>query len=134
MNLNEVEKLLKVAIKKAETMDVKITTVFVDPGGHLKMLIRMDGACFGDVDIAIGKAYTAAAWQANSGDFYEDCLPSGDFFGMHFTNYQKVITFTGGMPVYERNELIGAIGVSGGTKEQDQEILNEVILMLSQIV
>lgn len=126
MTLEYIEKLLKVAIAEAEAMDVKITAVFVDAGGHLKALLRMDNACFGDVDIAINKAYTAAAWQAESGDFYEESLPSGNFFGMHCSNHNKVMTFVGGMPVYENEEFVGAIGVSGGTKEQDQMCLDAI--------
>lgn len=130
MKLEKVEWLLKAAISKAESMDVKITAAFVDSGGHLRALLRMDDACFGDIDFAINKAYTAAAWQADSGDFYQDSLPTGDFFGMHFSNHQKVTTFTGGMPVFENNELIGAIGVSGGTSQQDSMCLDEIKKLL----
>lgn len=126
MKLEKIEMLLKAAIKKADSMCVKITAAFVDSGGHLKALLRMDDACFGDIDFAINKAYTAAAWQTDSGDFYQDSLPTGDFFGMHFSNNQKVTTFTGGMPVFENDELIGAIGVSGGTSEQDQMCLDAI--------
>lgn len=126
MKLNKIEKLLKAAITKAESMDVKVTAAFVDRGGHLRALLRMDDACFGDIDFAVNKAYTAAAWQADSGDFYQDSLPTGEFFGMHFSNHHKVTTFTGGMPIFEDNELVGAIGVSGGTSEQDQMCLDAV--------
>lgn len=126
MKLEQIEKLLKAAINKAESMDVKITAAFVDSGGHLRALLRMDDACFGDIDFAINKAYTAAAWQTDSGDFYQDSLPTGDFFGMHFSNHQKVTTFTGGMPIFEEDEMVGAIGVSGGTSEQDQMCLDAI--------
>lgn len=126
MKLEKIERLLKAAVNKAEQMDIKITTAFVDEGGHLKALIRMDEACFGDIDFAINKAYTAAAWQTDSGNFYQDSLPTGDFFGIHFSNHQKVATFTGGMPIFESGELAGAVGVSGGTREQDQMCLDEI--------
>ena len=126
MKLDEIKKLLNAAIDTADSMGVKITAVFLDSGGHMRALLRMDGACFGDIDIAINKAYTAAAWQIDSGDLYEDALPSGDFFGMHFSNHQKVATFIGGMPVYQNGVFVGSIGVSGGTKEQDQMCLNKI--------
>lgn len=126
MKLDEIIKLLNIAIDTADDIGVKITAVFLDSGGHMRALLRMDGACFGDIDIAINKAYTAAAWQTDSGDLYRDSLPSGDFFGMHFSNHQKVATFIGGMPVYEKGVFVGSIGISGGTKEEDQMCLNKI--------
>lgn len=126
MKLDAIKALLNIAIDTAERMGINITAVFLDNGGHIRALLRMDDACFGDVDIAINKAYTAVAWQADSGDLYNDSLPSGDYFGMHFSNNHKVATFVGGMPVYENGALVGAIGVSGGTKEEDQACLNKI--------
>lgn len=126
MKLEAIKELLNIAIDTADSMGINITAVFLDSGGHIRALLRMDDACFGDVDIAINKAYTAAAWQTDSGDLYSDSLPSGDYFGMHFSNNHKVATFVGGMPVHENGIFVGAIGVSGGTKEEDQVCLNKI--------
>ena len=126
MKVKKIEELLWVAIEEAERQGSLITAAFVDEGGHLRALVRMDDACWGDVDFAINKAHTSAAWLTDSGDFYEDAKPSGDFFGMHFSNNLKVTTFTGGMPIYEDGKIIGAIGVSGGTPAQDQACLDAV--------
>lgn len=133
MQLKQIENLLWVALDEAEKMGIKITAAFMDEGGHLRALLRMDDACWGDIDFAINKAYTAAAWRAASGDLYEDSKPSGDFFGMHFSNGLRVTTFPGGMPIYYHDRLIGSIGVSGGTPEQDQRCLDAVNAALIQI-
>ena len=133
MNVKQVENLLWAAIDEAEKMDIKITAAFVDKGGHLRALLRMDDACWGDIDFATNKAYTAAAWQANSGDFYEDSQPGGDCYGMHFSNGMRVTTFAGGMPVYYEGKLIGAVGISGGSSSQDQRCLNAVGEMLKTL-
>lgn len=126
MELKQVEELLWVAIRKAEQIDIKITIAFVDEGGHLIALLRMDGACWGDIDFAVNKAYTAAAWRQDSGFFYEDSQPGGNSYGMHFSNGMRVATFVGGMPIYQDGKMIGAVGVSGGTPEQDQLCLDSV--------
>lgn len=133
MKLGQIEKLLYAAIEEAEEMDIKITAVFLDEGGHLRALLRMDEACWGDIDFAINKAYTAAAWRADSSSFYEDSKPDGDFFGMHFSNGLQVTTFPGGMPVYYKGKLAGSVGVSGGSPEQDQRCLDAVKVALLRI-
>ena len=126
MDIKKVEELLWIALKKAEELGVCSTAAFVDEGGHLRALIRMDGGYFGDIDFAMNKAYTAAAWRCETKDFYEDSLPTGELFGMHISNGGKVVTFAGGMPVFEDGKLIGALGISGGTVEEDQLCLEEV--------
>lgn len=126
MKLKEIETLLHAAIREAESMDIKITAVFLDEGGHQRALLRMDGACWGDIDFALNKAYTAAAWRADSGSFYEDSKPDGDFFGMHFSNGMRVTTFPGGMPITYGGRFIGSVGVSGGSPAQDKQCLEAV--------
>lgn len=133
MKLKEIETLLHAAIHEAEGIDIKITAVFLDEGGHLRALLRMDDACWGDIDFAINKAYTAAAWRADSGSFYEDSKPDGDFFGMHFSNGLRVTTFPGGMPINCKGRFVGSIGVSGGSPPQDQQCLDAVKAALLQL-
>lgn len=126
MDINTVEKLLWIALDKAKELGVCSTAAFVDEGGHLRALIRMDGGYFGDIDFAINKAYTSAAWKCETKDFYEDALPSGKLFGMHISNGGKVVTFAGGMPIFDGDQFVGALGISGGTVEEDQLCLEEV--------
>ncbi len=124
LTLEQAVSLLKAALGRAGELGALSTAAFVDPGGHLRALLRMDGACWGDIDLAINKAYTAAAWRCDSGDFYADAQPGGAYFGMHFSNGQRVTTFIGGAPLYRGETLLGAVGISGGTSAQDQLCLD----------
>jgi uncharacterized protein GlcG (DUF336 family) len=108
------------AHKAAGEIGVPMNIAILDSGAHIKAFDRMDGALLGSIDIAIGKAKTAALFGMNSeavGEFANSESP-----GLELTNGTLVI-FAGGVPIRERNgELIGAIGVSGGAVAQDFQV------------
>ena len=91
----------------------------VDAGANLKAFARMDGAWLGSIDIAIKKARTARFFDMNTGDIGALSQPGGPLYNIEHSN-DGLITFPGGVPVRNATgEIIGAIGVSGSTVEND---------------
>jgi uncharacterized protein GlcG (DUF336 family) len=94
----------------------------VDEGNNLVAFERMDGAWLGSVDIALGKAYTARAFDMSTKDLAPLCQPGKPLFGIHASNNGRLIVFAGGIPLEKDGKVVGAIGVSGGAVEQDHVV------------
>lgn len=94
----------------------------VDAGGNLVSHARMDGAWIGSVDISINKAFTARSFDITTKDLADNAQPGDQFFGIHVSNSERVIIFAGGIPLMKGDNIIGAVGVSGGMGEQDQAV------------
>lgn len=110
------------AAAKALELGLPVIVAVLDAGAHLKAFRRMDGAVLGSIDIAISKARTAVLFQANSEAVWEYCKPGAPAPGLQLTN-GGLATFGGGIPVRSRDgTVIGALGVSGGTVDEDVEI------------
>lgn len=106
----------------AARIGVPIDIAVLDAGAHLKAFSRMDGALIGAIDIALGKARTAALFGMATEAIGEFCKPGGTSFGLEQTNGGLVV-FAGGVPlVGPGGAVIGAVGVSGGAVAQDREI------------
>jgi uncharacterized protein GlcG (DUF336 family) len=117
------ETMIAAAVAKASEIGVAVNVAVLDSGAHLKAFRRMDGAALGAVDLAIRKARTAALFQMNSEEIWEFVKPGAPAEGMQFSN-GVLITFAGGVLLKgEDGEILGAIGVSGGTVPQDGEIV-----------
>ena len=121
ITLQQAQAMIAAAHTKAESIGIKVIGAVVDASGHLIALSRMDGAPWGSIDVAINKAYTAAAWGASTAAIADECRPTGSLHSIHFSNHGKLITFGGGEPLYIQGQLAGALGVSGGTVEEDVE-------------
>ena len=80
----------------------------------------MDGAWIGSVDISISKAFTSRAFDISTADLAADAGPGGQFFGINVSNSGRVMIFAGGVPLRLGGRVVGAVGVSGGSGEQDQ--------------
>jgi uncharacterized protein GlcG (DUF336 family) len=94
----------------------------VDGGANLVTFARMDDAWLGSVDIAIKKAKTARFFDMNTGEIGKLAQPGGSLFGIEHSN-QGLISFPGGIPIKNKEgKIIGAIGVSGSTVENDHEV------------
>ncbi len=103
-------------------MDVKMNIAVVDTGANLVAFARMDGAWLGSVDIAIKKARTARFFDMNTGDLGKASQPGGSLFNIEVSN-GGLITFPGGIPLKNGSgDIIGAIGVSGSTVENDHAV------------
>lgn len=110
------------AIKKSEELGVKMNIAVMDAGINLTAFARMDGAWLGSIDIAIKKAKTARFFNMNTGEIGKLSQPGGALFNIEHSN-DGLITFPGGVLLKnDSGEIIGAIGVSGSTVEDDHEV------------
>jgi uncharacterized protein GlcG (DUF336 family) len=110
------------ARQKAREIDVPMNIAVVDEGDNLVAFERMDGAWLGSIDIAQGKAYTARAFNMSTKDLGPLCQPGEPLYGLQASNGGRLIIFAGGIPLERAGEVLGAIGVSGGSVEQDQTV------------
>ncbi|MDO6817544.1 heme-binding protein [Zobellia sp. 1_MG-2023] len=110
------------AKEKAEALEVPVNIAVVDAGANLKAFIRMDDSFLGSIDVAIKKAKTSRYFNINTGDLGKLTQPGGIIYNIELTN-NGLVSFPGGIPIKnEQGKIIGAIGVSGGTIEQDHKI------------
>jgi uncharacterized protein GlcG (DUF336 family) len=115
------EDILNEAKRKAQEIDTLMNIAVVDAGGNLKAFTRMDGAWLGSIDIAIKKARTARFFNMNTGDIGELSQPGAPLFNIEVSN-GGLITFPGGVPLRDGNDIVGAIGVSGSSVENDHTV------------
>lgn len=107
---------------RARELGVRAVVALVDAGAHLKAFRRMDGAVLGSNDLAIRKATTAILFQANSDAVWEYCKPGGAAPALELSN-GGLAPFGGGVPLRDPDgEFAGAVGISGGSVEQDLKI------------
>lgn len=115
-------KSILAAKEKAEQLDVLVNIAVVDAGANLKAFIRMDDSFLGSIDVAIKKAKTSRYFDIDTGDLGKLTQPGGIIYNIELSN-DGLVTFPGGVPIKNENgKIIGAIGVSGGTIEQDHDI------------
>ena len=134
MNLKLALALMEKVEAEAKRIGVKAVVAVSDASGRPVAIHCTDGAFIGSFDVALNKTYTAVAFQMSTAKLAELAAPGGSLYGIQHTNEGKVVIFGGGEPLYVNDVMIGAIGVSGGTAEQDtylgaygQNILKEVI-------
>ncbi len=122
ITLENAEKMISAAKEKAEAINTKMNIAIVDAGANLVAFARMDGAWLGSLDISIKKAKTARFFDMNTGAIGELSQPGGSLYNIEHSN-GGLITFPGGIPIKSSNgEIIGAIGVSGSTVENDHVV------------
>lgn len=122
ITLHQASAALTAALTKAEELNVQMNIAVVDAGANLKVFARMEGAWLGSIDIAIRKARTARYFDMPTGEIGKLSQPGGSLFGIEHSN-GGLITFPGGVPIRNvRGEVIGAIGVSGSSVENDHEV------------
>ncbi len=122
LTLERAYQVIMAARQKAEEIGVLMNIALVDEGNNLLAFARMPGAWLGSVDIAQGKAYSARAFDMPTKELGKASQPGEPLFGIHASNHGKIIIFAGGIPLTENGKVVGAIGVSGGSVEQDQEV------------
>ena len=122
MTLNDARRVIVAAEKKAIEIGQPMNIAVADEGGNLVALVRMDGAWIGSIDISIKKAFTARAFDISTKDLATHSQSGGQFFGIHASNDGRVMIFAGGIPLKKDGKVVGAIGVSGGSGEQDHTV------------
>ena len=122
ITLQQAQAALTAALRRSEEVGVKMDIAIVDAGANLKAFARMDGAWLGSIDIAVRKARTARFFDMNTGEIGKLSQPGGSLYNIEHSN-GGLITFPGGVPIRDRaGEIIGAIGVSGSSVENDHEV------------
>ena len=131
LTLEQAQTAVSAAKQKAQELNLKMNIAVVDAGANLTAFARMDGAWLGSVDIAIKKARTARFFDMPTGDLGQASQPGGSLYNIEHSN-GGIITFPGGIPIKDGNgEIIGAIGVSGSTVENDHTVAEAGVNALS---
>lgn len=122
MTLADARRVIAAAEKKAADIGQPMNIAVVDEGGNLVSHVRMDGAWMGSIDISINKAFTSRAFDITTKDLSKFAQPGADFFGIHVSNHGRIMIFAGGIPLKKDGKVVGAIGVSGGSGQQDHSV------------
>ncbi len=122
VTLAEAQGIVSAAQEKAEEIGQPMNIAVVEVGGRLKAFGRMETAWTASIEIAIDKAFTAAALGMPTEDIAGMAQPGQPLFGINTTHGGRIVIFGGGIPLIRDDEVVGAVGVSGGTVDQDQEV------------
>jgi uncharacterized protein GlcG (DUF336 family) len=122
ITLADARRVIAAAEKKADEIGQPMNIAVVDAGGNLIAHVRMDKAWLGSIDISIKKAWTSRAFDIETKALGELSQSGDQFFGIHASNGGKVMIFAGGVPLKQSQEVVGAVGVSGGTGKQDHAV------------
>jgi len=132
LTLEAAERIVAAAEKKAAQIKTNMDIAVVDAGGNLKAFARMDGAWLGSIDIAQRKARTARWFDMETGEIGKLSQPGGPLFGIEHSN-GGLISFPGGVPLKNsKGEVVGAVGVSGSTVENDHAVATAGALALGK--
>lgn len=127
LSLDIVKVMAKAAQEKALEINVPVVIAAVDKGANLILVNRMDDAFVTSVDIAINKAFTSACLKKGSHEITDAVQPGASLYGLQLTNNARIVPFGGGLPVIVDGMVVGAIGVSGGTVEEDMLIAQAAV-------
>ena len=130
ITLTQATTIVEAARSFAESKGFLMNIAVVDQGANLKAFSRMDGAWLGSIDISIKKARTARWFDMESGDLGPLSQPGGPLYNIEVSN-GGLITFPGGMPLTVGDEIVGAIGVSGGSVDEDRSVAQAGVDALS---
>ena len=122
VKLEDARRIIAAAETKAEEIGQPMNIAVADAGGNLVAHVRMDNAWIGSVDISIKKAWTSRAFDITTKDLADNSQSGDQFFGIHASNNGRVMVFAGGIPLKKDGKVVGAIGVSCGSGEQDHSV------------
>ncbi len=122
LTLADARRVIAAAEREAENQKQPMNIAVVDAGGNLLAHVRMDGAWMGSVNISIDKAWTSRAFDVETRALAKLAQPGEDFFGIHASNGGRVMNFAGGVPLRRDGQVVGAVGVSGGSGKQDHAV------------
>jgi uncharacterized protein GlcG (DUF336 family) len=122
LTLQQAQDALQAALQRAEKIESPSSIAIVDSGRNLLVFARMNNALLASIEIAQGKAYTARSMNMNTGDIGPLTQPGAPLYGIETSHARPLITFGGGRPLRIGDEVVGAVGVAGGTVAQDDDI------------
>lgn len=130
VTLEEAKRMLTAAEAKAASFGIAYNIAVVDAGGHLVAFVRQDGALIGSVELAINKAMTARLFDKTTSDLATLAQPGKPLFGIQQSHAGNVVIFGGGLPIIFREKIVGAVGTSAGTVEQDIAVAEAALAAL----
>ena len=119
LTLDDAKHMLQAAEVAAAKIGIAYNIAVVDAGGNLIAFVRQDGALIGSIDLAIGKAKTARLFDKTTSELAHLAQPNAPLFSIEQSNDGKVVIFGGGLPVRIAGSIVGAVGTSAGSVEQD---------------
>jgi len=119
LTLEDAKKMMDGAINKAIEIGVDMDIAIVDDGGHLMLFTRMDNARITSINISIDKAFTAAAARKTTLDYGNAVRNHGPAFGIKTSHQGRFCVVGGGLPLFVDSQIVGGIGCSSGTSDQD---------------
>ena len=122
VTLEEAKGIVSAAEQKAQEMGLPMNVAVMDARRNIVAFHRMDRAWVASIDIAIDKAFTSARRGLTTRKIGEMAQPGQPLFGINTTNGGRIVIFAGGIPLMRDGEVVGAIGVSGGTVDEDHEV------------
>ena len=121
VSLDDAQRVIQAGIAKANEIGSPSNIAVADAGGSLLAFARMQKAWLGSIDIAINKAFTSRAFDIATKQLADFTQPGEEFYGIQTSNHGRVMIFAGGLPL-KSGDVVGAVGVSGGSGQQDQQI------------
>jgi uncharacterized protein GlcG (DUF336 family) len=131
LTLEDARRVIAAGERKAIELKVPYNIAVVDAGGNLVAYVRMDGAWLGSMAIAIDKAWTARAFDMTTEALAQLAQSGQQGFGINTTNDCRVVIFGGGIPITVNDAVIGAVGASGGSVEQDISVARAALAGMS---
>ena len=122
LSLDEAKILVEGAEEKSRAIEVPMCIAVADESGNLVAFTRMDGAKISSISIAIDKAFTGAAARKGTHEYNQLAVPGKPTFGIHVTNQGRFSIIGGGLPILIDGDVVGGVGISAGTAEQDQVV------------
>ena len=122
ITLEQAKTIVSAAEDKADEIGVAMNIAIVDAGNNLTAFVRQNGAWLGSIEIAKDKAFTARAFDISTAELADAAQPGAPLYGIAVSNEGRVIVFPGGIPLKQGQEMVGAIGVSGGEVDQDHAV------------
>ncbi|MCH8016815.1 MAG: heme-binding protein [Acidobacteria bacterium] len=127
LSIDDARVLIEGAEEKSREIGVPMCSAVTDEAGNLIAFTRMDGAKISSISIAMDKAFTAAAAKKGTHEYNQLAVPGKPTFGIHVTNQGRFSIIGGGLPIIINDEVVGGIGISGGTAEEDQIVAQGAI-------
>ncbi|MBN1828017.1 MAG: heme-binding protein, partial [Deltaproteobacteria bacterium] len=134
ITLDDARIIMEAAEKKSRETGVDMDIAITDDSGALLMFHRMDGARITSIDIAISKAFTAAAARKSTRAYAESSKPGGPSYGIHVTNQGRFMIFAGGLPIFIDGQIVGGVGCSSGHADQDEAVAQAGIDALLKVL
>ena len=127
LTMEMAQRIIAAGIVKARKIWGPMKIAVVDAVANLTAFVRMDARWLISIDIAINKAFTAKAFDISTLELGRNSQPGDQFFGIHVSNHTRVMIFAGGIPIKANDQIVGAVGVSGGSGKQDQAVAEAVV-------